>query len=485
MAVRHEFSGETQSSESNERTDSQNPLNPKVGKPENIDILVSRFLDELSDISTEITQDENRAGSSQIEPKANENRVATQFRLPDDVSLASDPDLEKINEEIERSLAALERLRAGSARTKDKQSPNSQAQPAAAELPPTEVAVEIAETPVPVDSEEQARNRSELFRNSISAQKQPAHFSRGRVLAGAVLIGVLGIAAFFFFSSDNGAPEGVVRVQNNEPSKSIQTSGDIQMPVVTAQSVKPTGPSDKGKSAEQVKPTVRETKNRPVSSLTRNADTSGSSAQEKSTAKQDIKRPTQNGNGGASDEKPKIGEVPSQPAPQQAAAATVPPPEQPSLAANPPIAASQPKPNPIVSSGPPGNNGGNGAATPLVASTPEAPPAAPKPAPAAETQADNNSAQPKPRTVLMAEVLTRIQPVYPTIARARRISGTVEVEVEVNDKGGVIRAKAASGPDLLRSSAEQALMKWKFKPASVDGVNVPSKARISVSFSVQ
>ena len=85
----------------------------------------------------------------------------------------------------------------------------------------------------------------------------------------------------------------------------------------------------------------------------------------------------------------------------------------------------------------------------------------------------------------MAEVLTRVQPVYPTIARAQRIMGKVDVEAEVNEKGDVIRAKAVSGPDLLRLAAEQALMKWKFKPASVDGVNVPSKASISVNFSVK
>ena len=130
MAVRHEFGRETQSSESNERTNLQNPLNPKVGKPENIDILVSRFLDELSDISSEIAQDENWAGGSQMEPKANENIAATQFRFPDEVSPASDPDLEKINEEIERSVAELERLRAGSARTEDSPIPASQAKPA-------------------------------------------------------------------------------------------------------------------------------------------------------------------------------------------------------------------------------------------------------------------------------------------------------------------------------------------------------------------
>jgi TonB family protein len=485
MAVRHEFSGETQSNESNERIDSRNPLDPKVGKPENIDILVSRFLDELSNISSEITQDENPGASFQIEPEAKDNKAATQFRSPDDVSEGSDPDLEKINEEIERSLAELESLTAGSTHPEDNLIPDVPARPAAAELRPVEAPIEPVKIQEPADPEERDWHRLELFRDSISAPKQPPRFTRGWVLAGVVLIGVLGIAGFFFFSSDNGASKGVVQVQNAEPVKPAQTSGDIQRPGAAEQSANPIGPPKSSKSAEQVKPTVQEAKNRPASSLTRNADTSGSRAQEKSAAKQGIKRPTQNGNGGASDEKPKISGAPSQPAPQQAAVVTVPPSEQQSPAAIPPAAASQPKPNPIIPSGPPGNNGGNSAATPLVASIPEAPPAAPKPAPAAETEASNNTSQPKLRSAVMAEVLTRVQPVYPTIARTQKITGKVEVEVEVNDKGDVIRAKAVSGPNLLRLSAEQALMKWKFKPATVDGMNVPSKASISVNFNVQ
>ena len=85
----------------------------------------------------------------------------------------------------------------------------------------------------------------------------------------------------------------------------------------------------------------------------------------------------------------------------------------------------------------------------------------------------------------MAEAIKKIPPVYPALARAQKISGKVEVEAEINDNGDVFRAKAVSGPDMLRPAAEEALRKWKFKPASVDGINIPSKARITVAFNLK
>jgi TonB family protein len=55
-------------------------------------------------------------------------------------------------------------------------------------------------------------------------------------------------------------------------------------------------------------------------------------------------------------------------------------------------------------------------------------------------------------------------PVYPPAAKAVRASGNVVVRITVNEKGEVTSASAVSGHPLLRSSAEQAARKAKFKP---------------------
>jgi TonB family protein len=100
------------------------------------------------------------------------------------------------------------------------------------------------------------------------------------------------------------------------------------------------------------------------------------------------------------------------------------------------------------------------------------------------------TAQPKATEVsvanlVMAESISRVKPNYPVQAIEQKISGIVEVEVDINEKGDVVRAKAVSGPDLLRSAAEEALMKWKFKPASMNGISVSSQALISIPFNLR
>lgn len=73
-------------------------------------------------------------------------------------------------------------------------------------------------------------------------------------------------------------------------------------------------------------------------------------------------------------------------------------------------------------------------------------------------------------------------PVYPPLARNTKITGTVEVEVQVDEQGRVVKATAVSGPSLLRAAAEDALRRWRFTPAVRNGINVRSVVRISVIF---
>jgi TonB family protein len=79
-----------------------------------------------------------------------------------------------------------------------------------------------------------------------------------------------------------------------------------------------------------------------------------------------------------------------------------------------------------------------------------------------------------------AESIAKVQPEYPRLPRKQRVAGTVVLEADIDEKGDVVRAKAISGPDQLRKAAEEALMKWKFKPASVNGIAIASKEQISI-----
>ena len=63
-------------------------------------------------------------------------------------------------------------------------------------------------------------------------------------------------------------------------------------------------------------------------------------------------------------------------------------------------------------------------------------------------------------------VLHRVEPVYPSEARARRIQGDVTVEFTVNSQGEVVEARAADGPEELREAALDAIREFRFSPPS-------------------
>jgi TonB family protein len=69
-----------------------------------------------------------------------------------------------------------------------------------------------------------------------------------------------------------------------------------------------------------------------------------------------------------------------------------------------------------------------------------------------------------PGGVLNDKAVTLPQPPYPPVARAVRASGSVTVNIEVDTKGNVIKAVAASGHPLLKAAAVAAARQAKFKP---------------------
>jgi protein TonB len=84
--------------------------------------------------------------------------------------------------------------------------------------------------------------------------------------------------------------------------------------------------------------------------------------------------------------------------------------------------------------------------------------------------------------VLQASALTRVEPTYPEDAKAARISGTVVVEVTVDEQGNVFAARAISGHPLLKSAAVEAARQWKFQPTTLSGVAVKVISTVTFNF---
>ena len=78
------------------------------------------------------------------------------------------------------------------------------------------------------------------------------------------------------------------------------------------------------------------------------------------------------------------------------------------------------------------------------------------------------------------EVASSTEPVYPAMAIG---SGTVVLAVSLDADGTVQNVKVVKDSEGFRSSALDAIMDWKFKPATLNGKPVPSVATVAFSFS--
>lgn len=54
-------------------------------------------------------------------------------------------------------------------------------------------------------------------------------------------------------------------------------------------------------------------------------------------------------------------------------------------------------------------------------------------------------------------------PKYPLVAYTSRTEGRVEVDIEIQSNGEVVRAKALNGPYELRPASEKAALGWRFQ----------------------
>ncbi len=69
---------------------------------------------------------------------------------------------------------------------------------------------------------------------------------------------------------------------------------------------------------------------------------------------------------------------------------------------------------------------------------------------------------------IVRRVRSRVEPVYPDLARKMNLGGTVKVEVVVAANGTVKEAKVVGGHPVLAGAALEAAKKWRFEPAPVE-----------------
>ncbi|MBD0373283.1 MAG: TonB family protein [Pyrinomonadaceae bacterium] len=102
-----------------------------------------------------------------------------------------------------------------------------------------------------------------------------------------------------------------------------------------------------------------------------------------------------------------------------------------------------------------------------------------------EPPVDSNTAAPAGTVsggMLNDKAVSLPRPAYPPAAKAAGASGTVIVQVIVDETGKVTSATAVSGHPLLRQAAVQAAYQARFKPTMLSGKPVKVSGTISYNF---
>ncbi|MGI9065315.1 MAG: energy transducer TonB [Pyrinomonadaceae bacterium] len=87
--------------------------------------------------------------------------------------------------------------------------------------------------------------------------------------------------------------------------------------------------------------------------------------------------------------------------------------------------------------------------------------------------------------VLNGKAISLPKPAYPPIARQAHASGTVVVQVTIDENGNVISAQAVSGHPLLRAVAAAAARGARFSPTKLSGQPVKVTGVITYNFVAQ
>ena len=108
-------------------------------------------------------------------------------------------------------------------------------------------------------------------------------------------------------------------------------------------------------------------------------------------------------------------------------------------------------------------------------------------APPGEARPKNQSAR-KPVSVgsILAEanLIRRVMPVYPPLARSARVQGAVEFTALISKEGRIENLQLVHGHPLLVNAAKEAVLQWKYRPTTLNGEAVEVITDIVVNFTL-
>ena len=84
--------------------------------------------------------------------------------------------------------------------------------------------------------------------------------------------------------------------------------------------------------------------------------------------------------------------------------------------------------------------------------------------------------------VMEGNLIHRVAPQYPAIARQIRLEGAVVLKAIISREGNIEHIEVARGASLLAGSAAEAVRQWKYRPYLLNGEPVEVETQITVNF---
>ncbi len=84
--------------------------------------------------------------------------------------------------------------------------------------------------------------------------------------------------------------------------------------------------------------------------------------------------------------------------------------------------------------------------------------------------------------VAEVNLIEKVAPVYPALAKSARVSGVVEFTAIIGEDGTVHNLQLVRGHPLLVNAAKEAVLQWKYKPVLLNGQPVTVITSVVVNF---
>ena len=84
--------------------------------------------------------------------------------------------------------------------------------------------------------------------------------------------------------------------------------------------------------------------------------------------------------------------------------------------------------------------------------------------------------------MMEGNLIYRVQPVYPPLARQAHIQGTVLLRAVISREGTIENLQVVSGPAMLVPSAIDAVRQWRYRPYFLNDQAVEVETQVTVIF---